>query len=139
MFKSLEIQNELNQLLVLNQFLDQAAKELGIKERLLMSLKLVMEEVVANIIHYAYPWDKDKQISIHLESDQNRLVITVIDSGISFNPTVKQTPDISLSVSERPIGGLGIFLVKQIMNEVKYDRIGNKNILTMVKDIADYA
>ncbi|MCD8193264.1 MAG: ATP-binding protein, partial [Tannerellaceae bacterium] len=62
-----------------------------------------------------------------------------IDSGISFNPTVKQTPDISLPVSDRPIGGLGIFLVKQIMNEVKYDRIGNKNILTMVKDIADYA
>ena len=64
-----------------------------------------------------------------------QLIFTVTDSGIAFDPTQKEEVDTTLSAEERPIGGLGIHLVRQIMDEVHYERIDDKNILTLIKNI----
>ncbi|MPN48848.1 hypothetical protein SDC9_196460 [bioreactor metagenome] len=65
----------------------------------------------------------------------NDLIFTVTDSGVPFDPTLTDNPDLNLSAEERPIGGLGIFLIKQIMNEVTYSRIHDINVFTMKKKI----
>ena len=87
------------------------------------------------IILYAYPDKKDQDIRIDMSYEHKRLTIVITDTGIGFNPLERQEPDLTLSLEERPIGGLGIYLVKQLMTEVSYSRSAGKNILTMTKDI----
>jgi anti-sigma regulatory factor (Ser/Thr protein kinase) len=93
---------------------------------------LSLEEIIVNIISYAFPEDKNDEIMIEiLEKDAN-LTIEVIDQGIPFNPIDTKDPDINAPLEERRIGGLGIFFVKQLTDELIYERRENKNILTLV-------
>ncbi len=135
MIKELHITNELSQLAVLSDFVTLTSKEIGLDERMCMRLNLALEEAVTNVILYAYSDEKNKDITIRMETNDNRLKITLIDSGIAFDPTAKATPDTTLPLNERPIGGLGIHLIKQLMTEVTYSREENKNILTMIKEL----
>ena len=68
-------------------------------------------------------------------SDGHELRFVVIDSGVPFDPTAKEKADTSLSVEDRPIGGLGIFLVRELMDSINYERVDNRNILLMIKKI----
>lgn len=135
MAETLHITNELGQLALLDGFLGEAATAYQLSGRLLMDLKLALEEAVTNIILYAYPGETGKDISITLSHENSHITVTVADTGVAFNPLVKQEPDLSLPLEERPIGGLGIYLVKQLMTDVQYLRSDNKNILTMTKNI----
>lgn len=135
MIKEIHITNELSQLVALSDFVTQTSNEIGLDERMCMRLNLALEEAVTNVILYAYPGEKNKDITIRMEKNSGRLKITLVDSGIAFDPTAKATPDTSLPLHERPIGGLGIHLIKQMMTSVTYSREGNKNILTMIKDL----
>lgn len=99
-----------------------------------MEIKLAVEEVVTNIILYAYPDEKGQDIGIDLSYEKRRLTIILTDHGIAFNPLEKEEPDLTLSLDERPIGGLGIYLAKQLMTTVRYNRSAGKNILTMIKE-----
>jgi anti-sigma regulatory factor (Ser/Thr protein kinase) len=135
MVKTLHIKNDIGQLSLLNRFLEKSMREYGLDSAVFMNLKLAVEETVVNIISYAYPGKRGKKITIRLEQDINRLTVVITDTGIAFDPTGGKKPDISLPLEERPIGGLGTFLVKQMMTDVSYTRSGNKNILTMIKKI----
>lgn len=93
-------------------------------------LMLVMEEIFVNVANYAYP-PKDGDIEIIFSKlDDNLLEFKFIDTGMPFNPLEKEEPDINLSAEERPVGGLGIFLVKNIMDNIEYEYRNNQNILT---------
>ena len=94
-------------------------------------LRLIVEEVVSNIVFHAYPKGEDGGMTICAERDDEGVTLVFTDCVISFNPLEKPDPDISLSAEERPIGGLGIFLLKQMAREVEYVRSGNSNILTV--------
>lgn len=135
MRETLHITNELNQLLLLDSFLVEAANDYQFDGRLLMDIKLVLEEMVTNIILYAYPGETGKEISISLTCENRQLKISITDSGIPFNPLEKPEPDLTLPLEERPIGGLGIYLAKQLMTEMKYNRSEGKNIVIMIKNI----
>jgi anti-sigma regulatory factor (Ser/Thr protein kinase) len=76
---------------------------------------------------------EDELIEITAELIENKLILTLTDCGDEFDPTLIEAPDITLSAEDRPIGGLGFFLIRQIMNEVEYRRVDNKNVLTMSK------
>lgn len=136
MVKNLHIKNEIHQLSELRNFLDEVAVEFGLEHSLVLKLFLALEEAVTNVILYAYPGETGKNIDISVEKKEQSLYISIVDSGIPFDPMAKATPDISLSVEERPIGGLGIYLVKQMMTKVEYSRVGGKNVLTMIKQLA---
>ncbi|MDL2256275.1 ATP-binding protein [Parabacteroides sp. OttesenSCG-928-K15] len=138
MVKELHITNELDQLRLLHEFIEQSAGLFALDPKMCMQLNLALEEAVTNIILYAYPGEKGKDILIRVEKKEESLVVTLVDSGIAFDPTAKEAPDTTLALDERPIGGLGIHLVKQLMTEVKYVREGNKNILIMVKELKDH-
>lgn len=117
-------------------FVERVADELMLNEKMCMTLNLALEEAVTNVIKYAYPRKKgEDNIIIRLEKKEDRLKITVMDSGIHFNPTKKERPDTSLPLQERKIGGLGILLIDEIMTKVSYRRRDNRNILTMTKEL----
>lgn len=134
MTSTLLIKNDPAQLAQLYEFLEQLAESCGISMPQQMEIKLALDEAVTNVIQYAYPGTTG-DIRIDIECENRELKITITDKGIAFNPLENKEPDVTLPLEERPIGGLGIFLVKQLMTDVSYQRSDGYNILKMTKDI----
>ncbi|MCR4922661.1 MAG: ATP-binding protein [Lachnospiraceae bacterium] len=98
-----------------------------------MQILVALEEMYVNVCHYAYG-DKTGYVDIAVEfEDDNTVSITLKDEGIPYNPLEKSDPDISLPLDERPIGGLGIFMVKKSMDHVAYEHVDGCNVFTMTK------
>lgn len=135
MASTLHIKNELGQLALVYSFIEQETSCTGLDESVRKQIKLALEEAVTNVILYAYPDRKDQDIRIDLNCSGGMLKIEITDTGLPFNPLERETPDLTLSVEERPVGGLGIFLVTQLMDDVRYRRLAGKNVLTMIKNI----
>ena len=85
----------------------------------------------------AYKGDVEDAVDISLVREGGELIVTLIDHGIAFDPTLRKDPDITLSAEDRPIGGLGIFLIKKIMDEVSYQRVDERNVFIMKKKITE--
>lgn len=103
------------------------------------NINLVLEELVTNVINYAYPSTEEHSFSVTADGEAGGvLTLQIIDDGVPFDP-LNEAPevDVTLGVEERPVGGLGIFIVKQIMDEVSYSRTDGKNILTLQKNLAN--
>jgi sigma-B regulation protein RsbU (phosphoserine phosphatase) len=128
--------NKTSEIACLNTFLETIGEELRLSPALTLKLNLALEEVVANIIQYAYGNNADEQIVIRMTYTAGiQLLFTIEDTGIAFDPTMVVAADTSLPLEQRPIGGLGLHLVRQIMDEVTYQRIGNTNQLQLKKNI----
>ncbi|MEE3466980.1 MAG: ATP-binding protein [Eubacterium sp.] len=97
-----------------------------------MQLDIAVEEIYVNIAHYAYG-EGQGQATIQMETEPGQTMITFIDSGMPYNPLEKEDPDITLPASERPIGGLGIYMVKKSMDDVTYEHRDGNNVLTITK------
>lgn len=104
------------------------------KDDLLFKIRLSIEEVIENIVQYAYE-NGSGYLEVSTDREGDVLVISFADAGRPFDPLAKPDPDITLSAEERPIGGLGIFLCKQLMDEMYYEYKDQRNVLTMRKDI----
>lgn len=102
--------------------------------RILSQVGLCVEEIFVNIAKYAYQ-EREDSVTVGMKIEGDDLIVRFTDHGIPFDPLVKQDPDISLSVDERSIGGLGIYLVKKTMDDVKYEYKNGMNVLTMKKKI----
>ena len=99
-----------------------------------MTINLALEEAVSNVMLYAYPQDKGGTVLIEAERTADGIEFVISDSGIPFDPTERKEADITLSAEEREIGGLGIHLVRQIMDSIEYERKDGRNILTLKKN-----
>lgn len=115
-------------------FVDSYLESAGCPMKAQMQIDLSVEEIFVNIASYAYS-DEGGKADIFIYSENDEIVIKFADSGIKYNPLDKPDPDTSLSVEERQIGGLGIFLVKKNMDSVEYEYTDNQNILTVKKKI----
>ena len=135
MKKEIRIKNQISELERVNQFIDEIGEELGLDMELQMNLNLVMEEMVSNVIFYAYPEGTPEEIELMAECDGKELTFVLSDKGKEFDPTMKDDADPNINPAERELGGMGIFIVKNIMNQVTYQRLEGKNLLTMKKDI----
>lgn len=113
----------------LKDFILDHAQKNRVPELVLQKIDLVLEEVLLNIINYAYTEKRNPGIKIGTSVCSTRLNIRIIDQGKEFDPSAKPDPDISLSVEERDIGGLGILLVRKISDDFSYQRSNNQNIL----------
>lgn len=107
------------------------ARALGFGEERIGELELVMEEVLVNIIKYAYAGGEPGDMTIVCSEDGGHLVLEVVDSGVPFDLRTAADPDVAAGVEERPIGGLGIYLIKKLADDVKYRRDGGRNRLTL--------
>ena len=115
------------------RFIRNGAQKHGFSSKDMNRIQLASEEVLVNIISYAYP-DSDGDIEItYTVEESGGLVIEITDWGIPFDPLSLPEPDMEASIEDRKIGGLGIFIIRSIMDEVDYKREGDQNILTLVK------
>lgn len=125
------------ELLRVQEFLARRLSKAGAGEATIQRTLVAAEEIFTNIVQYAYksPACEEAGVEITCTFRQDRLIITFSDHGIPFNPLERPEPDISLEAGERPVGGLGIYLVKRSVDEVHYEYIDGKNILTIVNVI----
>lgn len=133
--RHLILHNDIQQIPQLAGFVEAIAEEKHLSQSLAMGLNLALEEAVTNVIMYAYPPGADGLVDIEAILRKESLDFIITDSGIPFDPTSAPEADITLGVEERPIGGLGIYLVRSIMDTVRYERTDGKNILSMTKQI----
>ena len=135
--RRLVLPNDIETIPQLNEFIDSVAEEVGLEMSLTMSLNLALEEAVVNVMEYAYPEGQKGNVEIEVTADQQWMTFVITDTGIAFDPTMKEDADTTLSAEERPIGGLGIFLVRQLMDVIDYKRQDNKNVLTLRKKLGE--
>ena len=136
--QKLTIHNDLSEMTALEPFVDQMSEEYGLDMAFSFQLHLALDEAVSNVVNYAYGELQGMPVTIEAEkstdNDRSSLVIRIIDNGLEFNP-LEEAPevDVTLNAEERQIGGLGIFLIRQVMDEVRYERLSDQNRLTMIK------
>ena len=133
--KILKVDNQIDELTRITLFLEELGVEWDLPMSLILSVNLVLEEALTNIIHYGFDDRSTHTIEIIFNKSGNALSISIIDDGHEFDPTLRADPDITLKAEERPIGGLGIFLIKRTMDKVEYQRKGNINYLILTKNI----
>lgn len=133
MKKELHLINDVSQVVTLGEWVESLGEELSLNPADVFQLNLALEEAVVNVINYAYPGQTGMPIVLCATADEGRegVVFSLKDNGVPFDPTKADAPDLTLSAEEREIGGLGIFLVEQLMNRVTYERQGESNVLTM--------
>lgn len=137
MTKQLILTNDIAQVPLLAAWVDGIGEELQLPPEAIFQLNLALEEAVVNVMNYAYPGEIGRPVTVTAKSAINkdgeeRVIFTLIDEGVPFDPTKEDIPDITLSAEKRKIGGLGIFLVEQMMESVAYQRTDTRNVLTMI-------
>lgn len=133
--RKITIYNSIEEIPKVLDFVESIGEELNLPHSIIMNVCLAIEEAVANIIMYAYPPPEKDEIHLSCSKEDNELIFLLSDNGVPFDPTLMNDPDINLSADERPVGGLGIFLIRKIMNEIIYERIGTENRLVLKKRI----
>ena len=124
---SITLKPELSQLNTLNQFISNELE----KENL--QVNLIVEEIFVNIINYS----KTDIITVNVEFDDNTVTLEFIDNGMEFNPLLTEDPETSDNIDEVKIGGLGIFLTKQMSDDMSYEYKNSENHLKIVKNVKE--
>jgi serine/threonine-protein kinase RsbW len=118
----------------IREFVAQVAREGGFNEKETYSLQLAADEAASNIIEHAYDGVFDADLDITCDMYGNALIITMHDMGIPFDPSTVKQPNLKADLSERQIGGLGMYLMRKLMDEVRYESNSKTgNLLTMIK------
>ena len=130
---TLTLRNDVQDVPLLAAFIDEVCETMGFNTSVTMQMNLAMEEAVVNVMNYAYPKGEQGDIVIEAEDVGDNVRFVIIDGGTPFDPTSEADADTTLSAEERPIGGLGIFLVRQLMDSVSYEYKDGKNRLTLLK------
>ncbi len=112
-------------------FITDAAGLAGLHPKRIIHMQLAVEEAVANICSYAYEVPPG-ELLVQINGDKKHFVLKLVDRGIPFDPLALKEPDLKAGIAERQVGGLGVLLIRRIMDEVHYKREGSWNILTMV-------
>jgi sigma-B regulation protein RsbU (phosphoserine phosphatase) len=130
----LEIDSALPEINTVIGAFEEFSEKAGIPMPVAMKVNLVFDELLNNIISYAFPEGSEHKIRIHAEKSVDRLLIIIEDDGLPFNPFAQSEVDTSQSLDERQIGGLGIHLVKNVMDDFSYERHLDSNVVTLVKN-----
>ena len=131
-FYTFKISNSFNELEMLCARIDELAKTSGFPKHLLFCLNICLEEVISNIIKYAYSDKNQHQIDVQIEIANEIITLTIIDDGHEFDPLKVKIPDIDADLKSRKIGGIGVFLTCKMANKVMYKREKNKNIIKII-------
>lgn len=130
---SITLRNDIAEVPNLNTFVKSVLAKMPLDVTMARHLRLAVEEAVVNVISYAYPDEVQGTIVVEATANKHRIKFVITDTGIPFDPTEVQEADTSLSAEDRPIGGLGLLLVRELMDTMNYERIDGKNVLTLSK------
>lgn len=132
--KDITVDATLDNLEVVQNFVNEELELQGCSMKVMMQIEIAVEEIFVNIVHYAYnPQVGKATVRCEVTDNPMQVIIQFLDSGVPFDPMAKEDADITLSAEERSIGGLGIYMVKQSMDEVNYEYKDGKNVLTIRK------
>ena len=132
LLSKLELPAELSNLRKFVELVSKCGEDLGLNPEKITDIGVATEEALVNICNYAYQ-DKAGEVKVTcLLDDENRFVIEIEDRGIPFDLKVLDDPDLSHDISEREVGGLGVFIIKELMEDVQYRREDDKNILRLI-------
>lgn len=133
--ETITLKNNVSDVPRLCSFQDSVYAKMNIEPSLAKKLRLAVEEAVVNVMEYAYSASRVGSIEVRMMTDGHLLKVVIIDMGAPFDPTTIAKADTTLSAKERKIGGLGVFLVREIMDSINYERVDDRNILTLTKKI----
>jgi sigma-B regulation protein RsbU (phosphoserine phosphatase) len=133
----LALANRLEEIDRANEAFNEFAEAGGVAASVRRSINLVLDELLNNVTTYAFEDGEEHEIEVRFELSSDRLSVTIADDGVPFNPFAGFPPDTALSVEEREIGGLGIHLVRNVMDEVSYNRRTDRNVVILVKYLDD--
>lgn len=132
--KELAIKSTTDNLVLVREFTRRAAIESSLPDDFTEKIILAVDEACTNVIKHAYKFSPEGDIFISISVDSSKFIISITDSGVHFNPNLIPEPDIKQYHKEKKIGGLGMFLMKKLMDEVRYTSVsGNKNQVELVK------
>lgn len=131
--KSITLNNEISEIVKLNEFVEKTCMTQGLKNEFINDLKLAIEEVVVNAISYSYKENEKGEIIVSLKFQPDEVLGEIKDNGKEFDPTVEKEVNVEAGLDERAVGGLGLFLVRQLTDSISYRRVGNLNILNLTK------
>ena len=120
---------------LVTDFINEQLDEIDCPMKLQVKIDIAVDEIFGNIAHYAYA-PNTGQVTVRVElTEEPSVIITFFDNGIPYDPTAKADPDITLSIEDREIGGLGIYMVMKSMDEVSYEYKDGQNILIIKKNL----
>ena len=133
--RTLRLPNDVQEVPQLAAFIEEVCESNDVDMMTTMQLNLALEEAVVNVMSYAYPEGTKGYVDISALSESDCLTFVISDSGQPFDPTTRGEVDTTLSAEERSIGGLGIHLVRQLMDDIKYEYKDGHNVLTLKKKL----
>lgn len=134
--KEITVDATIDNVQTITDFVDERLEEMNCPVKAQMQLNIVIDELCSNVARYAYS-DKTGKVTVSVDTVDKpmKVWLTFIDEGVPYNPLAKEDPDITLSAEERKIGGLGIYMVKKMMDDFRYEYKDGKNIVTVCKVI----
>jgi serine/threonine-protein kinase RsbW len=132
---SFKLKSKLSELDTLCRNLEKFGQTIGLSSKCMFEANLALDELFTNIISYGFNDNQEHTIKVTISHQNNKLIFLIEDDGIPFNPTKVDEPDLECTIEECKIGGLGIHLAKNLMDEVCYQRCKEKNILTLKKNV----
>ncbi|UJF34105.1 ATP-binding protein [Paenibacillus hexagrammi] len=132
---SIILSNQIEELKRLEAFMGKLSSDWEIDDRASYQMQLALDELVTNTILYGFAelGSADSLIQIDVVRMDEGWELRITDSGIPFNPLLRDAPDLELGIEQRGIGGLGIHFVRQVMDQIVYERVESRNVLTMKK------
>ena len=135
--ETLTLKNDVHEVKKLSSFEKALFEKMGLEDALAHQMRLAVEEAVVNVMEYAYPIGEKGEIEVCMTADGEYLKAIITDTGTPFDPTLKEGVDISLSAEERQIGGLGIHMLRALVDDVRYEYVNGRNTLTLTKRLKD--
>jgi serine/threonine-protein kinase RsbW len=134
-FYSFELKNDQSELERLCRNCEEIGQSIGFSDKSIFEMNLALDELFTNIIAYGFQDHQEHIIKISITVEGDQLQMRIEDDGVPFNPLEAETPDIQCGIEECKIGGLGIHLIKKLMDDIQYQRVADKNILVLRRKI----
>jgi anti-sigma regulatory factor (Ser/Thr protein kinase) len=132
----MRIRNELSEIENVKTRFNDFSEQTGLPRTIRRKVNLVFDELLNNVISYAYVDGEAHEIMLDFELAGGRLTVSIMDDGVPFNPFEADAPDTTIGLDERKVGGMGIYLVSSLMDKAIYKRRVDKNVVTLVKEVA---
>ena len=130
-FYSFELKNDLSELERLCRTCEEIGQDINISDRTIFEMNLALDELFTNIISYGFNDHQEHTIKMSITVEGDQLQMRIEDDGVPFNPLASKTPEFQCGIEECKIGGLGIHLIRKLMDDVQYKRVADKNILVL--------
>ncbi len=130
---TVRIENDLSEIAKVDEKLDDFAEQFGVPPAIAATFHIIFDDLLNNVISYGFNDEQRHFIDISLGLTASSLIVSIADDGVPFNPLDETVPDTTLSIEDRPIGGLGIHIVVNMVDDISYQRTADKNVLTLTK------